>query len=146
MSADAADPMLIVYDGECPFCSAYVRMLRLRDAAGPVALVDARGGHPAVAMLRARGYDLDEGMALVEGFATGAPRVAHGQDCINRLALMTTRSGAFNRLNAAVFRSERRARALYPVMRAGRNAALRLLGRKRIADAPDPAATPTSEG
>ena len=32
----------IAYDGECPFCSAYLQMVRLRDAVGPVALINVR--------------------------------------------------------------------------------------------------------
>ncbi|MEM6973019.1 MAG: DCC1-like thiol-disulfide oxidoreductase family protein [Pseudomonadota bacterium] len=131
-------PMLIVYDGECPFCSAYVKMLRLREAAGPVALIDARSDHPVVAMLVGRGYDLDEGMALVRGFPDETPEIAHGDACVHQLALMTTSSGALNRLNAAIFRSERASRTLYPFMRSGRNLALRLLGRRRLGDSLDP--------
>jgi len=59
-------------------------------------------------------------------------RLYHGQDCVNRLALMSTPSGAFNRVNAWVFRSPMRSRLLYPVLRTGRNIVLRLLGRTKI--------------
>lgn len=128
MSAD--DPMLIVYDGECPFCAAYVRMLRLREAVGPIELVDARAGHRVVDMLIERGYDLDEGMAMVTGFLSGKPIIAHGDECMNHLALLTTPSGIFNRFNAAIMRSEKRSRALYPILRVGRSIALKLLGRR----------------
>ena len=38
----------LVYDGDCPFCSRYVQYLRLRQAAGPVRLVNAREGGPLV--------------------------------------------------------------------------------------------------
>jgi predicted DCC family thiol-disulfide oxidoreductase YuxK len=122
-----AEAITIVYDGECPFCDNYVKLLRLRDAAGPVRLVDARSDDPLVKRLVAAGYDLDEGMALVEG-----ETVWHGEDCINRIALMSTPSGVFNRLNAAVFRSPRASKALYPVLRGGRNLALKVLGRRKI--------------
>lgn len=122
----------IVYDGECPFCSRYVTMLRLRETLGPVALVNARDGGPEVAEARAAGLDLDEGMVLkLDG------RFYHGDDCIHRLALLTTPSGTFNRVNAAIFRSRTASKVLYPVLRTGRNAVLRLLGRRRLADAGD---------
>ena len=117
----------IVYDGECPFCASYVKLLRLRDAAGPVRLVDARSDDPAVQRVREAGFDLDEGMALID-----AETIWHGEDCINRIALMSTPSGLFNRINATVFRSPRASKALYPVLRRGRNLALRLMGRKKI--------------
>jgi predicted DCC family thiol-disulfide oxidoreductase YuxK len=117
----------IVYDGECPFCASYVKLLRLRDAAGPVRLVDARSDDPAVQRVREAGFDLDEGMALID-----AETIWHGEDCINRIALMSTPSGLFNRINATLFRSPRASKALYPVLRGGRNLALRLMGRKKI--------------
>ena len=117
----------MVYDGECPFCSRYVSMVRLREAVGTVRLVNAREADPLVDDLKRAGFDLDEGMVLVMG-----GRRYHGADCINMLAMLSTPVGGFNRLNAVVFRSRTAARLLYPVLRAGRNLVLRLLGRTRI--------------
>ncbi|WP_230281557.1 DCC1-like thiol-disulfide oxidoreductase family protein [Croceicoccus sp. Ery15] len=122
-------PVIIVYDGECPFCSAYVSMLRLKRAAGDVELVDARSGHPAVARLRALDIDLDEGMAVIAGDA-----VHHGAAAMQWLSMMTTPSATLNGLMARVLRHERLARAAYPFLRGGRNAALALMGRRKIAD------------
>jgi len=117
----------LLYDGECPFCSAYVKMVRLQDAVGRIRLVDAREGGPELAEARAAGLDIDEGMVLkYDGI------LHHGDDCIHVLSLMTTPSGAFNRLNAWVFRSRRGSKLLYPILKSGRNAALSLLGRTKI--------------
>ncbi|MGB3807012.1 MAG: DCC1-like thiol-disulfide oxidoreductase family protein [Erythrobacter sp.] len=117
----------VLYDGECPFCSAYVKMVRLQDAVGKVRLVDAREGGPELAEVRAAGYNIDEGMVLkYDGV------LHHGDECIHVLSLMTTRSGLLNRLNAWVFRSRRRSQLLYPVLKGGRNAALSLMGRTKI--------------
>jgi len=80
-----------------------------------------------VRRLKAEGYDLDEGMAMVDG-----DTVWHGEDCLNRIALMSTPSGVFNRLNTAMFRSKHASKALYPLLRGGRNLTLRILGRKKI--------------
>jgi predicted DCC family thiol-disulfide oxidoreductase YuxK len=128
MAAETKEPKAtIVYDGQCPFCSRYVKLVRLRESLGQVRLVNAREGGPIVEELQRAGVDLDEGMALkLDG------RLYHGQDCIHMLALLSTPSSAFNRLNAALFRSPRAARLLYPVLRTGRNTALRLLGRSKI--------------
>src|SRR4051794_32656935 len=109
----------LVYDGDCPFCSAYVKLVRLRKAAGTLTLVNARADHPMVRYVESRGIDLDQEMALVMG-----KEVYSGGDCINKLALMSTRSDFFNRLNAVLFSSPRLSRAAYPPLRCGRNLAL----------------------
>lgn len=110
-ATDSAD-LLIVYDGECPFCSNYVRILRLREAAGAVQLVDARSQHELVSRFGGRVY--------------------YGDECLHLLALLSTDSGLFNRMNNAVFRSRTLSRVLYPVLRSGRNLTLKLLGRTKI--------------
>ncbi|HEX9904845.1 MAG TPA: DCC1-like thiol-disulfide oxidoreductase family protein [Propylenella sp.] len=118
---------VLVYDGECPFCSAYVRMVRLRETFGALRLVDARSGDPLVGEIRAAGLDLDKGMVLkLDG------ELYFGDRCLHVLALMSTPSGAFNRVTRALFASPRLARRLYPFLVAGRNAALILLGRRKI--------------
>lgn len=117
----------LLYDGECPFCSRYVRHVRLREAVGPITLADAREHAALVDEVRRLGFDVDTGMVLkLDG------NYYHGADCIHALALLTTPSGGFNRLNAWMFRSATAARLLYPVLRAGRNLTLRLLGRTRV--------------
>nr|WP_256367855.1 MULTISPECIES: DCC1-like thiol-disulfide oxidoreductase family protein [unclassified Ruegeria] len=117
----------MIYDGDCPFCSRYVAMVRLKEAIGPVNLVDARNGGDVVEQILAKGLDLDDGMVLLFN-----GDYYHGAECIHRLALLSTRSGLFNRLNALVFRSPTMSRVLYPVLRFGRNTVLRLLGRQKI--------------
>lgn len=119
----------VIYDGECPFCSAYVRFVRLREAAGKVYLLNAREPHPVVREVQDKGFDLDEGMALKIGDA-----IYHGPDVMNRLALMSGGSGLFNRLHLWIFSNPKRAKTLYPALRAGRNLALKLLGRRKIGE------------
>ena len=118
----------IVYDGDCPFCSRYVAMLRLRDAVGAVRLIDARSGDPVAAEMQAAGFDLNEGMVARIG-----GRTYHGSDCVHLLAMLSSDNGWLNSINARVFRSPKASAALYPVLRFGRNLTLRLLGRQRIA-------------
>jgi hypothetical protein len=48
------------------------------------------------------------------------------------LALLSTPSGVFNRVNGRIFSHPRLARALYPVLRAGRNSLLRILNRPQL--------------
>lgn len=120
-------PPTLVYDGDCPVCSSYVRFVRLRESVGEVRLLNARDGGEEVESLQRQGIDLDEGMALLYN-----GRIYHGSDCIHMMALLSTRAGWFNRINAAIFRSERASRLLYPVLRTGRNLLLRLLGKRKL--------------
>lgn len=117
----------IVYDGECPFCSRYVTLVRLRDAVGTIELIDARKGHDLVTELKDLGYDLNQGMLAryneVDYF---------GSDCINLLAMLSSRVGWVNRLNSMLFSNKKVARITYPTLRAGRNLTLLALGRQPI--------------
>lgn len=117
----------LIYDGECPFCTAYARYVRVRRSVGVLELVDARKGGPLVEEVRRAGLDLDQGMVLKMG-----GRLYHGADCLNALALLGTRSGLFNRLNATIFRSPALSRALYPLLRTTRNMTLALMGKRRL--------------
>lgn len=128
-NAASADPDVtwLVYDGDCPVCSRYVRLVRLRESVGDVRVLNARDGGPVVDEIVRRGLDLDEGMVLIH-----QGRYYHGSDCIHMLAMLASPSGLFNRLNAAVFRSPGLSRALYPVLRFGRNTLLKILGRSPL--------------
>lgn len=117
----------IVYDGDCPFCSEYMRVTRLRAAVGDVEIIDARSNHPFVSDVKAMGYDLNEGM-----LAEYQDQIYFGADCMHLLALLSNRSGVLNKTIAAVMKQRRVARLLYPALRLGRNTTLRLMGRQRI--------------
>lgn len=125
--------LLLVYDRQCPLCDFYCRRLIVR-APRRLRLVDARAAPPVLAEITARGIDVDQNMVLKLGDELYA-----GADAIHALALIATPATWFNRLNIWIFRSPRRARLLYPWLRAGRNLLLKLLGRSKInnLDLPD---------
>lgn len=129
-----AETVQLIYDGNCPFCSAYVNFLRLREALGSVDLIDARTVPQLVADLVSQDIDPDAGMVLKIG-----DQIFHGADCIHALALMSSNSGLFNKFNGWVFRSPVRAHSLYPVLRTGRNLVLLLLGREKLMPTTDTA-------
>ena len=116
----------IIYDGQCPFCSAYVSHVRLREHAD-VTYTDARTAPSLVAELAREGIDLDTGMVVTLDDAR-----YHGAEAMHVLASLTTPSGAWNRMNAWLFGSAPRARILYPWLRRGRAAVLWLLRRPRL--------------
>jgi predicted DCC family thiol-disulfide oxidoreductase YuxK len=117
----------LLYDGECPLCSRYVRMARLRDALPGFELIDARKRPDLVAEHRSAGREINYGMILsIDG------QNHHGAVALNHIALLSTPSRLANRINVRLFRSPLMSRALYPFMVAGRNGLVRLLGRARI--------------
>lgn len=121
----------VVYDGECPFCSRYAQLVTIRKSVGELELIDAREDGPTVREVKKRDLDLDEGMVvIVDG------RYFHGSDAMHCIALLSTRVGLFNRLNAALFKHSRLAGFFYPVLRTGRNAVLALLGRRKLSQRP----------
>jgi hypothetical protein len=101
-------------------------MLKLRASAGPVRLVGARSHRDLAVQLRLDGYDLNQGMVALYGGGI------YGRDCVHLLALLSTGSGAFNKLNGAVFRSRTLSRLLYPLLRCGPNLTLSLLERSKL--------------
>lgn len=120
---------VLIYDGQCPFCANYVRLLRLRESFPRLELINARADpdHPAIQQLKDRGLQIDDGMALVDGDS-----IYHGSESIHALADKGTDRTVFGRLNRVIFRSSRASAALYPVLRTGRNLTLRVLGRRKL--------------
>lgn len=122
-----APGITVYYDGDCPLCRSYTSRIRLKHSAGVVELVDARVHTDERRKLEQAGYRLDDGMVVQAG-----EQAYHGTEAVNVLALLSSRSGWFNRVNYRVFCSPRAAKVLYPAMVAGRRALLFLLGRKPL--------------
>ncbi len=126
-TASNASSISIFYDGECPLCAAYVRHVRLKRNFSRLELVDARKDQEIARHFYQKGMSLDDGMVV---------RIAdseyYADDAIHVLALLSSSSGVFNRLNALIFRCAPISKALYPVMKMGRALLLKLLGRGSI--------------
>ena len=123
-----AKPQLtIIYDGECPFCSSYVTLLRIRQNVGSVDLLDARKFPELVSELTNRGFRLDEGMIVIY-----EKKMYFAHDAMHVLSMLSTGSGFFNKLVAVAFRNPSRAAVIYPPLRACRNLTLKILGRTLI--------------
>ena len=119
--------ILLIYDEECPVCNAYCRMVSIRKCFGTLRLVNARHAGAVMDEITSKGLDIDQGMVLkVENV------LYYGSDAIHALSLMSGPSNVFNRANYVIFRSQRRSRILYPVLRFSRNLLLKALRRTKI--------------
>jgi predicted DCC family thiol-disulfide oxidoreductase YuxK len=119
--------ILLVYDKECPLCNAYCQVVRIRESVGNLRIVDARESSAVMQEITSMGLDIDQGMVLKM-----EDQLYYGTDAIHALALISSRSGVFNRFNYWVFKSKRASGILYPVMREGRNLLLKILGKTKI--------------
>ena len=123
----AAEEILLVYDKECPACDNYCQVVRIRESVGNLRIVNAREDSEVMQEVTAAGLDIDDGMVLRMG-----GQLYYGSDAIHALALISSRSGLFNRINYWIFKSQRVSAILYPVLAACRGFLLKILGRTRI--------------
>ena len=92
-----------------------------------VSLVDLRSDLEAKSNLQDKGFDLDHGMVVEvngECFA--------GADAVNTLAVLSTPSDLFNRLNLVLLSSKHFAAVIYPILRSMRWLTLFVMGRSRL--------------
>lgn len=119
--------ILLVYDKECPACNNYCQMVRIRQSAGELKLVNAREPSEIMDEITAAGLDIDQGMVLKMGDV-----IYYASDAIHALALIGSQSSIFNRINYWIFRSRTLSRILYPVLRFFRNLLLKILRKTKI--------------
>jgi predicted DCC family thiol-disulfide oxidoreductase YuxK len=117
----------IYYDGDCPFCSRFVRFQSLRRNVEDLHLVDLRQAESDRQRLQSLGFDLDKGMVLdLDG------TLYPGDEAVHRLALLSSDSSLLARLNRLALGTRTGSTLLYPLLRLGRNGTLLALGRKPI--------------
>lgn len=114
--------MLIIYDGDCPFCQAYTRLLRLQQGSGPVEMLSARSDDARLLSYWQQGYDLNAGMLVVLN-----NQVYAGAEAMQVLASCSSASDFFNRLHRTIFSSRKLAAFLYPILKLGRRMTLLLM-------------------
>lgn len=123
----ASNKIVLVYDKECPLCDMYCRLVRIRENAGELLIINARDSTEVMQEITDQGLDIDQGMVLKMNNV-----LYYGADAIHVLSMISSRSGFFNRVNFWIFRSRIASRILYPLLRAGRNLLLKMLRKSKI--------------
>ncbi len=108
-------------------CKSFVQHIRLRKNFDQIELIDARKNPDTAQHYHQKGMGLDDGMVVVF-----SDTEYYGADAINALALLSSSSDIFNKMNAFIFKNKIVSRALYPSMKMGRSLLLKALGRRRI--------------
>jgi len=121
------EEILLVYDRECPACNNYCQVIRIREDVGELKIVDARENSEVRDEITKMGLDIDQGMVLKMG-----GQIYYGADAIHTLALISSKSGIFNRANYWIFKSKSLSAILYPILRTCRNLLLKILRKSKI--------------
>jgi predicted DCC family thiol-disulfide oxidoreductase YuxK len=121
------EEILLVYDKDCPACDNYCQVVRIRESIGELKIINARESSEVLEEITQLGLDIDQGMILKMGGV-----IYYGADAIHTLALISSRSGVFNRINYWLFKSKRVSAVLYPLLRSFRNLLLKMLGKTKI--------------
>ncbi len=121
------EKILLIYDKECPACDNYCKIVRIRESIGELKLINAREDSSIMQEITTMGLDIDQGMVLKMG-----DQIYYGADAIHALSLISSRSGLFNRLNYAIFKSKKVSALLYPVLRFFRSILLKTLSKTKI--------------
>jgi len=122
-----SEEILLVYDKECPACNSYCQVVRIMESVGELKIINARENSEVMDEITSLGLDIDQGMVLKMG-----EQFYYGSDAIHALALISSRSGVFNRLNYWIFKSGTLSGFLYPILRFFRNLLLKALGKTKI--------------
>jgi len=122
------DTNFLLYDGDCPVCSAYVAMSRLRQLYPNLRVISARSERTLVVELRRKGFEINDGMVLsLDG------TIYFGADAMRMIANLGRLSPSLWRRAALAFAGTAPwARPLYPWLNRGRQALLRMLSRRPI--------------
>jgi len=132
------DDTCVIFDGQCPFCCAYVASLEGRSDINKTGLskvdarcapekVDARCAPEVVAQLASKGVDINAGIVLIQGGA-----FFQDAEALTLLAKQHSASGWLVSLHHRLLRYSFLSLTIYPILLALRNTYLRLAGQNTI--------------
>ena len=116
-------PLLLVYDGGCPFCRHFALTSELRSGIANLRIVDGRADGDLRRDLRERGLPLAEGAVLLQG-----ERTWHGAEAVRHLCGLMRPSDPLLQVLVPLFKGPSRSTRLYPLLLGARRLALALKG------------------
>jgi len=120
--------MRIYYDGQCPFCDKYTKLLRIRETVEELVLVDLRQSPSDRERFAEKRINPDKGMIVDYG-----GRLWTGGEAMCLLASLSEKQGLFSRFNRCLMANRVMAVIAYPILRLLRNLILLILGRDSLA-------------
>ena len=109
-----------IYDGECPFCNHFAELLEIKSKINDIEILDGRKNLILIKSLLDKGYDLDKGAILLKD-----EDILHGADAINTICKQINNpSSSLLLFLSRVFESNKRTRAIFPLLVRARRFAL----------------------
>ena len=109
-----------IYDGECPFCNHFAELLEIKSKITNIKIIDGRKNLTLIESLLEKGYDLDKGAILLKD-----EDILHGADAINNICKQIDNpSSSLLLLLSRLFKSNKRAKVLFPLLIRARRFAL----------------------
>ena len=109
-----------IFDGECPFCNHFAELLEIKSQISNIKILDARKNKTVIKQFLEKGYDIDKGAILLKN-----DEILHGADAINTICKQIKNpSSNLLKLLSSVFKSNKRTKALFPLLLRARRFAL----------------------
>ena len=120
-----SDKILFIYDGECPFCNHFAKLLELKSSLAEFEILDGRKNLAILSRLYKQGYDLNKGAILIKN-----EDILHGADAINWICSeISEPSDSLLEALRIIFTSNKRTNILFPFLLWARRLSLTIKGK-----------------
>ena len=119
--------IFLIYDGACPMCRNFAKVVKIRKAVGKFEIINARTDNKLVKEVQKLGYDLDNGIVVIY-----SGNYYYGKEAMNILAILSSNSDWVNKISAFIFRSKALTFTLYPILKFIRRCLLFVIGIPKI--------------
>ena len=117
--------IIFLYDGECPFCNHFARLIELKSSIPSLTICDGRKNLAKLSILYKKGYDLNKGAILLID-----EKIYHGSEAINWICCQIKEADDslldFLRI---IFKSKKRSNLIFPLLLWARRLSLTLKGK-----------------
>ncbi len=102
-------------------------MLKIRKSIGELVIINARISQPLILEAKKQGYNLNEGLIVKY-----REQFYYGEDGMCILAMFSSQSDLFNKINSKLFKSKVLLKLIYPILKFVRLCLLIIIGVKKI--------------
>ena len=120
-----SDKTLFIYDGECPFCNHFAKLLEFKSSIPSLQIINGRENLEQLTELYKKGYDLNKGAILIRN-----GKIKHGADAISLICSeLNEPNDSLLKLLRIIFTSNKRSKVLFPFLLWARRFLLTLRGK-----------------